>query len=174
MAADWTPVSHDLDELARQQAGLMALGALPVEVATAEHGRIAAFRCIPAIRACDDVPAGPDRHQNAVLRFAFRRIRSFRREDGGLYDLYVGIYSAAYRRRMTARHREGRHGRLMANGRCEWCGGAVRTVTAPKILTAAEVAEAIRRDTQTGLDRAAVAVRKARGGDPPMQVRGFA
>jgi hypothetical protein len=170
----WTPVSHDLDELARQQAGLMAIGSLPVEVATAEGGRIAAFRCIPAHRACDDVPAGPARQQNAVLRFAFRHVRSFRREDGGLYGLYVSIHSVAYRRRMTARHREGRHGRLMANGRCEWCGAAVRTVTAPRILTGAEVAEAIRRDTETGLDRVAAAVRKSRGGDPPAQIRGYA
>jgi hypothetical protein len=174
MAAGWTPVSHDLDELGRQQAGLAALGALPVEIATTADGRVAAFRCVPANRAGGDVPAGPDRHQGAVLRFAYRRIRSFRREYGGLYALYVSVYSAAYRRRMMARHREGGHGRLMANGRCEWCGAAARTVAVPEILTGAEVADAIRRDTETGLDRVREAVRKARGADPPAQVRGYA
>jgi hypothetical protein len=51
-----------------------------------------------------------------------RRPRSFRREEGGLYAAYVAIYSLAYRARMRSLHQRGRHGALMANGRCQWCG----------------------------------------------------
>lgn len=61
----------------------------------------------------------------AAEQWAYRHIRSFRREQGGLYAAYAGAYSRAYRRVMTRRHRRGRHGRLMGNGRCTWCGIAV-------------------------------------------------
>lgn len=59
---------------------------------------------------------------NAALSFAYRRIPSFRRENGGIYDLYVRVHSALYSRRMKALHRRGRHGRAQTDGRCSWCG----------------------------------------------------
>jgi hypothetical protein len=59
---------------------------------------------------------------NTLQRAAYRHIGSFRREDGGLYAAYVAVYSRLHRWRMTAAHRKGRHGRLMSNGRCTWCG----------------------------------------------------
>lgn len=58
-----------------------------------------------------------------MSQFAYRHIRSFRREEGGLYAVYAAIYSRIYRAAMTRRHRGGGHGRLMGlNGRCTWCG----------------------------------------------------
>lgn len=61
---------------------------------------------------------------NVVMRLAYRHIPSFRREDGGLYDLFVAVYHPTYVARMRALHHAGRHGRLMSNGRCTWCGQA--------------------------------------------------
>ena len=60
----------------------------------------------------------------AIERLAFRHIRSFRREDGGLYNAYSFVYGHAYSRRMRRLHVAGKHGPVMANGRCEWCGAA--------------------------------------------------
>jgi hypothetical protein len=56
------------------------------------------------------------------MQWAYRHISSFKREDGGLYAAYVIIYSGVYRFVMVRRHRNGKHGRLMSNGRCTWCG----------------------------------------------------
>jgi hypothetical protein len=53
------------------------------------------------------------------------RPRSVRREHGGVYACYAAVYSRAWRARMTGLHARGRHGPLMANGRCTWCGAAV-------------------------------------------------
>ena len=61
---------------------------------------------------------------NLARRYAYAHIRSLRREDGGLYGVYVGIYSRVYGWQMRRRHRHGKHARLMANGRCTWCGAA--------------------------------------------------
>ena len=47
-------------------------------------------------------------------------------------SLYAAVYSRVYRRRMRWLHARGRHGPLMANGRCTWCGvaaGPVRGLT---------------------------------------------
>lgn len=55
-------------------------------------------------------------------RLAYAWLPSFRRERGGLYAAYVAIYSRVYQARMRRLHGAGRHGRLMANGRCTWCG----------------------------------------------------
>ena len=60
---------------------------------------------------------------NAAQRFAYERIPSFRREDGGLYALYSRIMSSIYARRARSRHDKGLHGPVVSiNGRCEWCG----------------------------------------------------
>ncbi|MFF7147472.1 hypothetical protein ACFZAO_05285 [Streptomyces griseoaurantiacus] len=62
---------------------------------------------------------------NAVQRFAYRRIPSFKRESGGLYNLYTSIYSRAYAARMRYLHQRGRHNRPTPHGldpRCTWCG----------------------------------------------------
>lgn len=60
---------------------------------------------------------------NAALRVAYRRVPSFRREEGGLYNLYSGINTAIYSWRAKGRHNRGRHGpAVSAHGRCEWCG----------------------------------------------------
>lgn len=60
---------------------------------------------------------------NAALRVAYRRIPSFRRESGGLYDLYSRITSGIYARRARGRHNKGLHGPAVSiHGRCEWCG----------------------------------------------------
>ena len=57
-----------------------------------------------------------------VTRLAYQHLRSFRRERGGLYAAYVAVYSRVYQLVMVRRHRRGRHGAVMANGRCTWCG----------------------------------------------------
>jgi hypothetical protein len=56
------------------------------------------------------------------MQWAYNHIGSFKRERGGLYALYVGIYSRVYRYIMVRKHQNGNHGRLMSNGRCTWCG----------------------------------------------------
>jgi hypothetical protein len=59
----------------------------------------------------------------SISQFAYRHIRSFRREQGGLYAIYSATYSRVYGLVMTRRHRNGRHGPLMGlSGRCTWCG----------------------------------------------------
>lgn len=62
--------------------------------------------------------------RRAVSEFAYRHIRSFRREDGGLYAVYSAVYYRAYRLRMTSLHKRGRHSKPMGNRRCTWCGEA--------------------------------------------------
>lgn len=58
-----------------------------------------------------------------LSRLAYRRIPSFRREEGGLYAVYTAVVSRVYRAVMIRRHRRGGHGRLMSlSGRCTWCG----------------------------------------------------
>ena len=59
--------------------------------------------------------------------YAYQGIPSFRREDGGLYDVYVAVYSRVYRLRMSSLHKRGRHSRPMDNGRCTWCGARCKT-----------------------------------------------
>lgn len=66
--------------------------------------------------------------------WAYRHVRSFRREQGGLYAAWVAVYSRCHAARMRHLHNHGRHGRLMSNGRCTWCG--VKAGTAPSSLTA--------------------------------------
>jgi hypothetical protein len=59
-----------------------------------------------------------------IERAAFARLRSFRRERGGLYAAYVAVYSRAYRARMAWLHNRGRHGRPAPGSicpRCPWC-----------------------------------------------------
>ena len=65
---------------------------------------------------------------NNVQQFAYRHIRSFKRESGGLHSLYVAIYSRAYAARMRYLHKRGRHGRGAPHSiapRCTWCGVAI-------------------------------------------------
>lgn len=66
---------------------------------------------------------------NVAQQFAYRHISSFKRESGGLYSLYVAIYSRAYAARMRHLHQRGRHGRPAAQSldpRCHWCGADAR------------------------------------------------
>lgn len=67
-----------------------------------------------------------------LARLAFRRVRSFRREDGGLYAAWCAVYSRAYAARQRRVHARGGHGRLMGNGRCEWCGITAGPSTIPE------------------------------------------
>jgi hypothetical protein len=58
-------------------------------------------------------------------QFAYRHIPSFKRESGGLYSLYVAVYSRAYAARMRYLHKRGRHGSGAPHSiapRCQWCG----------------------------------------------------
>ena len=62
---------------------------------------------------------------HVAQRLAYRHIRSFKRESGGLYSLYVAAYSRAYAARMRYLHKRGRHGRGAPHSiapRCTWCG----------------------------------------------------
>lgn len=60
---------------------------------------------------------------NAALRLAYRRIPSFRREDGGTYALYAAINSRAHAARARSRHRRGLHTTAPhGTGPCTWCG----------------------------------------------------
>lgn len=61
---------------------------------------------------------------NTIMRMAHRHVPSFRREGGGAYAVYVAVYSRIYRWHMERAHWAGRHGRIMPNGRCTWCGKA--------------------------------------------------
>jgi hypothetical protein len=54
--------------------------------------------------------------------WTYRHVRSFRREEGGLYAVWVFAYSRIHRARMRWVHNHGRHGPLLVNGRCTWCG----------------------------------------------------
>jgi len=58
---------------------------------------------------------------NATQRLLYRRVPSFKREDGGLYAAYAASHSRIYAARMRYLHRRGRHGRS-PHGRCQWCG----------------------------------------------------
>lgn len=65
---------------------------------------------------------------NAARSLAYRHIRSFKREHGGLYSLYVAVYSRAYAARMRYLHKRGRHGHGAPHSiapRCTWCGAAI-------------------------------------------------
>ena len=65
---------------------------------------------------------------NATQRLAYRHVRSFKRENGGLYSLYVTVYSRAYAARMRYLHKRGRHGRGAPHTiapRCTWCGTSI-------------------------------------------------
>lgn len=65
---------------------------------------------------------------NATQRLAYRHIRSFKRESGGLYSLYTAVYSRAHAARMRYLHKRGRHGRGAPHSivpRCQWCGTAI-------------------------------------------------
>jgi len=58
-----------------------------------------------------------------LLAFAYRYIRSFGREDGGLYAAYVWVNSRVYSARMKWLHNRGRHSKnSMGSNRCTWCG----------------------------------------------------
>jgi len=60
-----------------------------------------------------------------VERVLFTHVRSFRRERGGLYAMYVAIYSRVYRTRMVWLHKRGKHAqphRESISSRCHWCG----------------------------------------------------
>ncbi|GLP64314.1 hypothetical protein TUSST3_09340 [Streptomyces sp. TUS-ST3] len=62
---------------------------------------------------------------NAAKQLAYRHIPSFKREHGGLYSLYVAVYSRAYAARMRWLHERGRHGCGAPHSiapRCTWCG----------------------------------------------------
>jgi hypothetical protein len=65
---------------------------------------------------------------NAAQQFGYRHIPSFKREEGGLYNLYVGVYSRVYAARMRYLHKRGRHGRGAPHSiapRCQWCGDPI-------------------------------------------------
>jgi hypothetical protein len=65
---------------------------------------------------------------NAAERLAYHHIPSFKRESGGLYSLYVAVYSRAYAARMRYLHKRGRHGRgapYSIAPRCQWCGAPI-------------------------------------------------
>jgi hypothetical protein len=65
---------------------------------------------------------------NDMQQFAYRHIPSFKRESGGLYNLYTAIYSRAYAARMRYLHKRGRHGRGAPHSiapRCQWCGAPI-------------------------------------------------
>jgi hypothetical protein len=62
---------------------------------------------------------------SVIQRAAYQHVRSFRREDGGLYSAYVAVYSRAYRARMLWLHKRGRHSvpdHYSVSPRCSWCG----------------------------------------------------
>jgi hypothetical protein len=62
---------------------------------------------------------------NVAARFAYGRLRSFRREGGAPYDQYVWVYSRVYGMAMRALHRCGRHWfrqRPLGGRHCDWCG----------------------------------------------------
>lgn len=63
---------------------------------------------------------------NAALRLMYEHVPSFKREQGGLYDLYVAAYSRIHATRMRALHKRGRHERRRPglDPRCHWCGKA--------------------------------------------------
>lgn len=62
---------------------------------------------------------------NRTQQFAYRHIPSFKREAGGIYHLYVAVYSRIYAARMRYLHKRGRHGSGAPHSiapRCQWCG----------------------------------------------------
>lgn len=65
---------------------------------------------------------------NAALRLMHKHVPSFRRESGGLYNLYTALYSRIYSARMRYLHSRGRHGRGAPHSispRCQWCGTGI-------------------------------------------------
>jgi hypothetical protein len=60
---------------------------------------------------------------NTLQQLCYERIPSFKREHGGLYQLYSAIHSRAYATRMRRLHRQGQHAAQRGlDPRCSWCG----------------------------------------------------
>ncbi|MFI8119130.1 hypothetical protein ACIF8Q_07440 [Streptomyces albidoflavus] len=61
---------------------------------------------------------------NRLDGFLYRRVPSFKREQGRLHAAYVFARSSLYAARMRRLHRAGRHSRPRPglDQRCTWCG----------------------------------------------------
>jgi len=61
---------------------------------------------------------------NPLTAFLYKHVPSFRREAGGSYAIYAGLYSRVYAVRARSLHKRGRHisAKRGLDRRCTWCG----------------------------------------------------